>query len=127
MKDNDEWEHNVVTRPVREMIKLFELGDTTFAEDISKVHKAAKDILVQKGALKSDESAAALDFTLNGYTDSCDANSSALVTSQTEPNLAALLNCTQSDWFNKSSCSSSGLDLDETMDICENEELLFMI
>ena len=41
VKLSEHWSHNVVTRPAREMIKLFELGDTTVAEDILAVHKAA--------------------------------------------------------------------------------------
>ena len=53
MKD-DGWTHNVVTRPVREIIKLFEIGDTTFAEEMKAVHKAARDILVRRGALDMD-------------------------------------------------------------------------
>ena len=31
----DQWTHNVVTRPVRKMIKLFELNDTTFADEMT--------------------------------------------------------------------------------------------
>ena len=47
----DEWTHNVVTRPVRKIIKLFEIKDTTFAEDMLAVQKAAKEILLKKGSL----------------------------------------------------------------------------
>ena len=39
-----------MTRPTREIIKLFEIGDTTFAEDLKAVHKAAKEILERRGA-----------------------------------------------------------------------------
>ena len=46
------WTHSVVTRPVREIIKLFELNDTTFADDMRAAHKAAKKILKQRGALE---------------------------------------------------------------------------
>ena len=47
----DHWTHNVVTRPVRQIIKLFEIGDTTFGEDMNAVHRAAKEILLKRGAL----------------------------------------------------------------------------
>ena len=49
MKD-DHWTHNVVTRPTRKIIKLFEIGDTTFAEDMKAVHKTAKRILRERGS-----------------------------------------------------------------------------
>ena len=49
MKDKT-WTHSVVTRPAREIIKLFEIGDTTFAEDLKAVHNAAKEILEARGA-----------------------------------------------------------------------------
>ena len=55
----DHWTHNVVTRPVRQILKLFEIGDTTFAEDMKAVHRAAKEILLQKGAL--DETSQKID------------------------------------------------------------------
>lgn len=49
-ENSDEWTHSVVTRATREIIKLFEVGDTTFAEDMKAVHKAAKKILEEKGS-----------------------------------------------------------------------------
>ena len=49
-EDSDEWTHSVVTRATREIIKLFEIGDTTFADDMKAVHKAAKKILDEKGS-----------------------------------------------------------------------------
>ena len=51
---DEHWSHNVVTRPAREIIKLFGLGDTNVAEDILAVHKATKKILVRRGALSAD-------------------------------------------------------------------------
>ena len=51
MKDDDHWRHNVVTRPTREIIKLFEIEDTTFADDMKAVRKIAKQILISRGAL----------------------------------------------------------------------------
>ena len=51
----DGWTHNVVTRPIREIIKLFEIGDTTFAEEMKAVHKAARDIIVKRGAIEVDD------------------------------------------------------------------------
>ena len=53
MRD-DHWTHNVVKRPTREIIKLFELSDTTFADDMKAVHKAAKEILVRRGAFDEE-------------------------------------------------------------------------
>ena len=57
LKDDaiDSWSHNVVTRPVRNIIKLFELNDTTFDEDMKAVHNAAKEILTRKGDIKDVE------------------------------------------------------------------------
>ena len=52
-EDSDEWRHNVVTRPVRELVKLFEVGDTTFAEDVASVQAAAREILLKRGCLQS--------------------------------------------------------------------------
>ena len=52
-EDSDEWQHNVVTRPVRELVKLFEVGDTTFAEDVASVQAAAREILLKRGCLQS--------------------------------------------------------------------------
>ena len=46
------WTHSVVTRPVREIIKLFEVNDTTFADEMRAAHKAATKILRQRGALE---------------------------------------------------------------------------
>ena len=43
------WTHSVVTRPVREIIKLFEIKDTTFAEEMKAAHKAAELILKKRG------------------------------------------------------------------------------
>ena len=36
---------------MREIIKLFEVGDTTFADDMAAVHEAAREILIKRGAL----------------------------------------------------------------------------
>ena len=47
----EDWTHNVVTRPVRKMIKLFEIKDTTFAEEMLAVQKAAKEILLKRGSM----------------------------------------------------------------------------
>ena len=45
----DDWSHSVVTRATREIIKLFEIDDTTFAEDMKAVQKAAKKLLMERG------------------------------------------------------------------------------
>ena len=47
----NDWSHNVVTRPVRELVKLFEVGDTTFAQDMKLVHETARNILIRRGAI----------------------------------------------------------------------------
>ena len=52
---DDGWTHSVVTRPTRQIIKLFEIGDTTFADEMKAVHKAAKEILMKRGALIDDK------------------------------------------------------------------------
>ena len=52
LKDGEnKWTHNVVTRPVRELVKLYEVGDTTFAEDMRKVYEAARNILIKRKAV----------------------------------------------------------------------------
>ena len=48
------WSHSVVSRPVRELVKLYEIGDTTFAEDMANVYKASRDILAKRGAVIGD-------------------------------------------------------------------------
>ena len=50
LKD-DSWSHNVVKRPVRKIVKLFELKDTSFAEEMQAVQLAAKEILLKRGSL----------------------------------------------------------------------------
>ena len=51
-KENDStWTHSAVTRPVRKVIKLFELKDTTFAEEMAACQRAAEDILAKAGSL----------------------------------------------------------------------------
>ena len=50
MKDDNSWSHNVVSRPTREIVKLFEISDTTFSEDLKAVQNAAKTILDKRGA-----------------------------------------------------------------------------
>ena len=55
MKDNsNDWSHSVVTRPVREMIKLYEVGDTTFAQDMAAAYEASRKILLSRGALPDE-------------------------------------------------------------------------
>ena len=58
LKENsDTWTHNVVTRPARELVKLYEIGDTTFSEDMAAVCKAARSILMDRGALEDQRQA----------------------------------------------------------------------
>ena len=56
---DERWSHSVVTRPAREIIKLFELNDTSFAEDMIAVQKAAKEILIKRGSLVEDDTVVA--------------------------------------------------------------------
>ena len=55
MKDDStsSWTHNMVTRPTRRVVKLFELKDTTFADDMRTVYNAAKEILRRRGCSES--------------------------------------------------------------------------
>ena len=46
------WSHSIVTRPVREVIKLFEINDSTFAEEMKAAYTAARNILKKRGALE---------------------------------------------------------------------------
>ena len=48
----DTWSHSVVTRPTRKIVKLFELNDTTFAEDVKEVHKVVKELLLKRGSIE---------------------------------------------------------------------------
>ena len=54
-EESNDWTHNVVTRPVRKIIKLFEIQDTTFAEEMKAVQEAAKTILKERGSLNENE------------------------------------------------------------------------
>ena len=46
--DSSDWTRSVVERPVRAIVKLFNIEDTTILEDMKKVHKLAKEILDSK-------------------------------------------------------------------------------
>ena len=48
-EDTNLWSHSVVTRPIRKVIKLFDIKDTTFSEDMLSVQKAVKALLESKG------------------------------------------------------------------------------
>ena len=54
MKDDSSWTHNVVTRPVRKIIKLFDVKDTTFADDMLAVQQAARKILEKQGDFSTE-------------------------------------------------------------------------
>ena len=53
-EDSDDYRHSVVTRPVREIIKLYEVGDTTYAEDLAAVQRVGREILIKRGSLVED-------------------------------------------------------------------------
>ena len=50
----DDVRHMVVQRPVRQIVKLFHLNDTTLLSDISKVRKATEDIINKKNRSTED-------------------------------------------------------------------------
>ena len=135
MKEGLNWEHNVVTRPTREIVKLFELGDTTFAEDIRAVHDMAKKILIDKGEIETD---ATLNLLEGSASDLMDADVDCFMDSSNFANLhGKFLSCLSSeDWSSLSSEGGvSSCDTDEenynlqldTYDIDENDDILFMI
>ena len=47
-EETDTWRHVTVRRPVRECIKLFEIGDTTFADDMKEIRKKADEIISKR-------------------------------------------------------------------------------
>jgi hypothetical protein len=47
-KEEASWRHNTVVRPVRECVKLFEIDETTLAEELEKVRELAEQILSTK-------------------------------------------------------------------------------
>ena len=51
LKDDGSWSHSVVSRPTREIVKLFELKDTNFSDDLKAVQRAAHRILDERGAV----------------------------------------------------------------------------
>ena len=51
LKDDGSWSHSVVSRPTREIVKLFELKDTNFSDDLKAVQRAAHRILEERGAV----------------------------------------------------------------------------
>ena len=46
--DTETWRHATVERPVRECIKLFEMEDTTFMDNMKDIRNRAKEILFEK-------------------------------------------------------------------------------
>ena len=143
MKEDNRWEHNVVCRPVREMIKLFELGDTTFAEDIANVHKMAKEFLIQKQSippsnLKTISSLAAPTSTQTNNV-ACASDFMSELSSELSSRHRHFLSCSRSDWVmscsigsKSSSVPTSETDLDKKIDKDiyddnEHNDILFMI
>ena len=135
MKEGLNWEHNVVTRPTREIVKLFELGDTTFAEDIRAVHDMAKKILIEKGEIEADATLNILEWSVLDLTD---ADEDCFKDPSKSANLhGKFLSCLSSqDWFSLSTeGEASSCDRDEendnlkldTYDIDKNDDILFMI
>ena len=43
--DSTDWTHRTVSRPVRNVVKLFHVNDTTLMDDIQLVHKLSEEIL----------------------------------------------------------------------------------
>ena len=53
-EDTDTWRHATVMRPVRECIKLFEIDDTTFLDNLKDIREKAKEILFEEKAVQDN-------------------------------------------------------------------------
>ena len=53
--ETDSWRHATVERPVREIIKLLEIGDTGFLENMKDIRERAKQILLEKKTEEEDK------------------------------------------------------------------------
>ena len=53
--ETDSWRHATVERPVRECLKLFEIGDTGFLENMKDIRERAKEILFEKKTEEGDK------------------------------------------------------------------------
>ena len=143
MEEDNTWEHNVVCRPVREMIKLFELGDTTFAEDIAIVHKMAKEFLIQKQSIPPSipETISSLAGPTSAQAENvaCASDFMSELSSELSSRHRHFLSWSRSDWVMSCSASSkcssaptSETDLDKKIDKDiyddnEHNDILFMI
>ena len=47
-EEAEDWRHATVWRPVRQCIKLFEIGDTSFIEDMKNIRRCAEEIITKK-------------------------------------------------------------------------------
>ena len=130
LKD-DSWVHNTVERPVKKVVKLFELQDTTFAEDMKQVQKLAKEILVKRGSLVQESlpSVTCLDGSSVGYE-----KAKSTISPRAEdidPTSSFLSTLTAKDWFQSDNSkfqgdvtSSSQFSL---IDVMEEDELVLLL
>ena len=47
-EDASDWMHRTVERPVRNIVKLFHIEDTTLMDELQAIHKLSKKLLVQE-------------------------------------------------------------------------------
>ena len=58
---DNKWKHNVVQRPVRNVVKLWNIEDTSFLENMKEVQDLVKEILFENKGLQDEESKAEKD------------------------------------------------------------------
>ena len=114
----DEWNHSVVTRPVREIVKLYEIGDTTFAQEIAAVRKAAREILLERGAQTDDVEFMEQSTLDQPYSQSVDAH-------------MKFISCVDaSSWFESNSADTERFEADLDLKHYDKnpvDEILFLI
>ena len=148
-EDSNSWSHSVVTRPVREIVKLYEIGDTTYAEDMALVRQTAVEILMKRGSVKEDDRSRYVENKINMNTvasqesrigvstsevddKNLGADQSISVDRQADDHLPFLQCISSSSWLES---SSSGPDFQFERDLDDNEndtyddlnEMIFLI
>ena len=127
------WSHSVVTRPAREIIKLFEIGDTTFAEDLKAVQKAAKEILTRRGASTNTIQELMENWPGVGEV-KIDEKGNQVEANHSINTYEAFLSCSSAgDWFDLENSAEGEEDAGslyeraETNEYYENDELLLLV
>ena len=143
------WTHSIVTRPVRKIVKLFELGDTTFGDEMKAAHQAAQEILLQRGLLDEIPAEAGLHGSVATKVASDAFQGLQLSESPknylnddmseaglcNKPLLSYLQGLNPSDWFNLSEnlCLEKELDSQFDFEHCEvsefgqDSEIMFLV